>query len=95
LLCITISPIVARSQSVITTYAGGSPIQLSSSLSITQIGIGSPASVLSDGDGGFYFTTSQKIYRAAAGGPRNGADPSSKQHGILYAISIRVAVAAG
>ncbi len=42
LLCIAISPFIAGAQSVITTYAGGSPIQLSSSLSITQIGIGSP-----------------------------------------------------
>lgn len=68
LLFIAISPFNAGAQSVITTYAGGSPIQLSSSLSITQIGIGSPVSVVSDGAGGFYFTTSQRIYRAAAGG---------------------------
>jgi hypothetical protein len=64
-LCIAASPVSAGAQSVITTYAGGSPLQLSFTLSITEIGIGSPFSVLSDGAGGFHYVSGHKYFAAA------------------------------
>jgi sugar lactone lactonase YvrE len=53
-------------QSIITTYAGGK-IPIEGAPAITQ-NLAAPRAVVSDGAGGFYFTSGSKVYRVAASG---------------------------